>query len=319
MKVLITGAAGFIGMNLALHLKNQGIDVLGIDCFTPYYSLTLKETRAQMLQLAGIELRREDIAHPGILKKAIEEFAPTHLVHLAAQAGVRHSLTDPHSYITANIFGFLEVLEAGRAFPHIPIVWASSSSVYGTNTKIPFKETDPTDCPANLYGATKKSNEVMAYSYHHLFGLHLTGLRFFTVYGPWGRPDMAYFRFAQQITHGEEILLFGNGMQRDFTYIDDIVRGIVAALSYKKKWSIFNLGGSCPEPVEKLISLLEKNLQRKANIRIIEPQPGDILTTYADATFLTQELGVKPYVSLEEGIGLFCQWFQKYSKNCLAK
>lgn len=312
MRVLLTGSCGFIGMHVGLQLRKKGHDVLGIDSMTSYYSVELKNRRAKRLLEAGVELLHKDIAEEGVLCQAIELYQPTHIIHLAAQAGVRYSLVNPASYIHSNIIGFLAVLEAGRRFSHIPILWASSSSVYGANTKIPFSEEDRTDSPVNLYGATKKSNEAMAFSYHHLFGLHLIGLRFFTVYGPWGRPDMAYFRFAEQITKGEEILLYGQGMKRDFTYIDDIVHGIERALDCKKKWAIFNLGNSHPEPVERLIHLLEENLKKRALIRLIDHQMGDMLETYADVSKSEQELGFCPTVPLDEGVAHFCRWFHEY-------
>lgn len=309
MKVLITGACGFIGMHVCLKLQKEGHTVLGIDSMNSYYSIELKNKRASMLREKGISLLHQDIAEKGVVTKAIESFEPTHLIHLAAQAGVRYSLVDPHSYIRNNIIGFLEVLEAGRAYPEIPIIWASSSSVYGANAKIPFSETDPTDSPVNLYGATKKSDEVMAFAYHHLFQLKLIGLRFFTVYGPWGRPDMAYSLFADRIIRDEEIPLFGKGMKRDFTYIDDIVQGIYRALQYDKKWALFNLGNSHPEPVERLIQLLEENLKKKARIRLIEEQIGDMQETYADISLASREIGFEPTISLEEGVRRFCHWY----------
>lgn len=312
MKVLVTGSAGFIGMHLCLALRAAGHEVVGIDCFTPYYSLALKEARAAKVQEAGVLLLRQDVAEPGVLVQVLSEHQPTHIVHLAAQAGVRYSLENPFAYIHANIQGFVSLLEAVRSFPNIPVVFASSSSVYGMNRKVPFSEEDRTDWPANLYGATKKSNEVMAYSYHHLFGLKLIGLRFFTVYGPWGRPDMAYYRFAEQIRKGEEVLLYGKGMRRDFTYIDDIVAGIMKALIYDAKWALFNIGGARPEPVEKLIQLLEQNLHTSAHVRIIEPQAGDMVETYADTTTIEKELGFIPQISLEEGIEAFCSWFKSF-------
>ena len=311
MKVLVTGSCGFIGMHVCLKLRKEGHSVVGIDSMNPYYSVELKEKRACLLQDQGITLLRQDIAEKGVLLNAVERYQPTHIVHLAAQAGVRYSLVDPHSYIHDNIVGFLEVLEAGRAHPEIPIVWASSASVYGTNTKTPFAETDQTDTPVNLYGATKKSNEVMAYAYHHLFHLKLIGLRFFTVYGPWGRPDMAYYLFADQIMRGEEILLFGHGMKRDFTYIDDIVDGILKALDSSKEWALFNLGNSRPEPVERLIELLEKNLKKKAIVRPIEDELGDMRETYSDSTKAEVEIGFLPKVSLDEGIFRFCEWYSR--------
>ena len=314
MKVLVTGSAGFIGMHLCLALREQGHSVVGVDCFTPYYSVQLKEERAKELEQNGVLLIRKDVAEPGFLTDLLAEHHPTHIVHLAAQPGVRYSLENPFAYLHSNIDGFVSLLEAVRCFPHIRVVFASSSSVYGTNQKVPFCETDSTDHPANLYGATKKANEVMAYSYHHLFGLSLVGLRFFTVYGPWGRPDMAYFRFAEQIEQNEEIRLFGQGMRRDFTYVDDVVEGIIRALSYEEKWALFNIGGSRPEPVEKLIHLLEQNLKKAARVRLIEPQPGDMQETYADTSLIERELGFVPKISLEEGISLFCEWLQKHKK-----
>lgn len=315
MKVIVTGSAGFIGMHLAKTLREQGHEVLGIDLFTPYYSVELKEKRAKLLHSLQVSTLRGDMADPSTLVHAIRQFQPTHIVHLAAQAGVRYSLSAPFSYLSANIQGFVALLEAVRAYPSIRVVFASSSSVYGTNTKVPFSESDPTDSPANLYGATKKSNEVMAYAYHHLFGLHLTGLRFFTVYGPWGRPDMAYFRFAESIMKGEEILLYGEGMKRDFTYVDDVVFGIIQAMQYEKKWALFNIGGSHPEPVEKLIRLLEENLGRSARVRLVEPQPGDMLETCADTSLIERELHFKPTISLKEGVQSFSEWFTGYHSS----
>lgn len=311
MKVLITGASGFIGMHVGLKLRKEGHSVLGIDSMNPNYDKTLKEKRALLLQENGIPLLRNNIAESGVLLGALRDYQPTHIVHLAAQAGVRQSLIDPRSYVRDNIVGFLEVLEAGRLFPHIPIVWASSSSVYGANTKVPFAETDRTDSPVNLYAATKKSDEMLAYAYHHLFHLKLIGLRFFTVYGPWGRPDMAYYLFSDLITQGEEIQLFGKDMKRDFTYIDDIVQGIYRALHYDKDWALFNLGNSRPEPVLRLIQLLEENLGKKARVRLVEDQMGDMKETYADVSLAQKEIGFSPKISLDEGIHRFCSWYKK--------
>ncbi len=300
-RVFITGIAGFIGMHLAQKLLERGDEVIGCDNFNDYYDPALKRERAAKLPKV-IEC---DINDP--LEEHLE--GVTHFVHLAAQAGVRYSITHPEKYKHSNLDGFFNVLETLRKQPHIKFTFASSSSVYGHNKKIPFSETDQTDHPANFYGATKKSNELMAYSYHKLYGIPTTALRFFTVYGPWGRPDMAYYSFAKAIQEGKSIKVFNHGkMQRDFTYIDDIVDGIIAAIDYEAPFEIFNLGNNKPEELLKMIQLIESHLGKKATLDMLPMQPGEIQTTFADITKAEKLLGFSPKISLEEGVDKFINW-----------
>ncbi len=311
--VFITGAAGFIGFHMAKHLALRGDKVLGFDNFNSYYDTALKRERARELEKMGIYIIPGDIQNFSLLQQSIESHRTTHLLHLAAQAGVRHSLKAPRDYLQSNIDGFLNILEVCRLHPHIPLIYASSSSVYGLNQKIPFGIDDRTDRQASLYGVTKKTNELMAHSYHHLFGLSLTGLRFFTVYGPWGRPDMAYFSFAKNILNGDPIEIYNHGnMERDFTYIDDVVAGTAAALDLSHPFAIFNLGNNKPQTVIDLISCLEKELGCKAVKRFSPIQPGDVLSTYADIEESKKQLNFCPKVSLEEGIAHFARWFKEY-------
>jgi len=313
MRILITGAAGFVGYHVSIRLTEAGHRVVGLDNFCPYYSVDLKRDRAKLLKEQGISIVEKDIQDQPGLQRVVEEYEITHIIHLAAQAGVRYSLKEPKTYLESNIDGFLSLLETVRAHPHITTVWASSSSVYGTNTKTPFSEQDRTDSPANLYGATKKSNELMAYAYNNLFGMKLIGLRFFTVYGPWGRPDMAYFLFADKIMKGEPIEVFGHGkLRRDFTYIDDIVDGVCAALDAPKSYDIYNLGNSHPESVLDLISSLESSLGKKAKMQMMDRPIEDIEETFADTSHAKEDLGFAPKVSLHEGIQRFSSWFRSY-------
>ena len=311
--IFITGAAGFIGFYLANELQAQGCHVVGYDNFNDYYSPQLKRDRAKKLKEAGIPIIEGDICDAKKLHQAIESHQTTHLVHLAAQAGVRYSLNHPHAYIKSNVEGFLNILEICRASPSIQLIYASSSSVYGLNDKMPFSLEDRTDEQASLYGVTKKTNELMAQTYHHLFGISAIGLRFFTVYGPWGRPDMAYFSFTQDIIAGKPIKIYNQGqMSRDFTYIDDIIAGIAAAIDYKPCCRIFNLGNHRPEQLLHLIDLLEKELNLTARKEFLPMQAGDVLATYADIQESINELGFMPKVSLEEGIGRFVAWYKDY-------
>lgn len=315
-KVYITGAAGFIGFHMALHLQREGHTIAGCDNFNDYYSPELKKERAAILAKEGIQVLTIDISDRKKLQSSIEKHQTTHLLHLAAQAGVRYSLQSPEIYIKSNIEGFLNVLEICRALSGIPLIYASSSSVYGLNEKVPFSIDDPTNHQASLYGVTKKTNELMAQSYHHLFGISVTGLRYFTVYGPWGRPDMAYFSFARAIMENRPIEIFNHGrMQRDFTYIDDIVAGTAAALDLAKPCALFNLGNHQPEDLEQLIMLLEKELGRKAQKKYVPMQPGDVLSTYADIEASRAQLGYAPKVSLAEGIAHFVKWYKSYTKG----
>jgi len=317
-RILITGAAGFIGYHLATQLKTRGDFVIGIDNFNHYYDPQLKRDRAAELQKIGVDVLQTDICEKNFLKLLLLRYGITHVVHLAAQAGVRHSLYEPDDYVSANLQGFVSVLEACRHFPELKLTYASSSSVYGLNQKVPFKEDDKTDQPTNLYGATKKSNEVLAHSYHHLYGLHVTALRYFTVYGPWGRPDMAYYRFTRQICDGEPIQVFNHGlMRRDFTYIDDIVEGSKAAIDLGAPCEVFNLGNHRPINLLYLIELLEKTLGKKAIKEMLPMQPGEVIETYADIEKSAQRLNFKPAVSLEEGILRFTEWFKSYHTSGL--
>lgn len=308
--ILVTGAAGFIGYHLSERLLQRHDRVVGLDNFNAYYDPKLKENRASHLREQGMDIVHGDINDAALVENLINENHITHIVHLAAQAGVRYSLVNPQAYIEANIHGFLSILETCKKHPHIFLTYASSSSVYGTNKKIPFSITDSTEHPANFYGATKKTNELMAQAYHHLYNIPITGLRFFTVYGPWGRPDMAYFSFAKAIQEGRPIDVFNHGdMKRDFTYIDDIVDGIVAAIDLEAKNELFNLGNNKPEPLSALIEALEKGIGKKAQLNHLPMQPGDIQTTYADIDHSREVLGFSPKVSLAEGIKRFTAWY----------
>lgn len=313
MQIFITGIAGFIGFHLALFLKKRGDTVSGCDNFNSYYDPSLKRARAEELKKHHIPVFEGDIRDSAFLKEKITQQQATHVVHLAAQAGVRHSLTHPETYVETNLEGFVTLLEVLKQFPALKLVFASSSSVYGNNTKIPFAESDCTDQPCSLYGATKKSNEVLAYAYHHMFGLSCTALRFFTVYGPWGRPDMAYFSFTQAILEGKPLKIYNQGqMQRDFTYIDDIVHGCAQALDKGCAYDIFNLGNNHPEEILTLVRYIEELTGKKAQVELLPHQPGEVKITYADLTKSQQELGYQPRVSLKEGMERFWKWYVKF-------
>lgn len=313
-RVFITGAAGFIGFHLACSLKARGDEVIGFDNFNEYYSTTLKKARTRLLHEKGVPVIQADICDYDTLFKAVTGFNTTHLVHLAAQAGVRYSLVHPQAFVNSNLNGFVNILEVCR-HTAVKLTYASSSSVYGLNSKVPFAETDPCDHPANLYGATKKANEVMAFSYHHLYGVCATGLRFFTVYGPWGRPDMAYFKFAEAILQNKPIEIFNHGkMERDFTYIDDIITGTIAALDLESPYEIFNLGHHHPEKLLTLVELLESLLERKAQKVFFPMQPGDVLSTYADIEHSKKSLHFDPKIPLATGLRRFVEWFKRYAK-----
>lgn len=309
-RIFITGIAGFIGFHLAKFLKNRGDFVIGCDNFNDYYDPDLKKLRANLLYEQDISIHHLDICSAPTLHALIQEKEITHFVHLAAQAGIRYSIQNPAAYERTNLYGFFHVLEILRKSPHIPLIYASSSSVYGLNKKIPFSETDPTDQPANFYGATKKSNEMMAHAYHCLYGIQTTGLRFFTVYGPFGRPDMAYFSFTRKILDNETIRLFNYGnMQRDFTYIDDIVAGAASAIDLSAPCEIFNLGNHKPEKIETLVSLIENYLGKKAKVEKIPIQPGEIPITYANTEKAKNRLSFTPTTSLQKGMNSFLKWY----------
>ena len=309
-QILVTGAAGFIGFHLVRFLLKRNDLVIGLDNFNSYYDPKLKRARAAA---SGIDILDVDIRNTEQLKKILAQNQITHVVHLAAQAGVRHSLSHPDDYISANVQGFTSVLEACRSKPGVKLIYASSSSVYGLNKKIPFSIEDRTDNPANLYGATKKANEVMAQSYHHLFGIPVTGLRFFTAYGPWGRPDMACYNFTKLISEGKPIQVFNQGkMKRDFTYIDDIIKGIAAAIDLGAACELFNLGNNRPIDLLYMIELLENALGKKAIKEFLPMQPGEMVETYADIDKSVQQLGFQPSVQLEDGIIRFVDWYKSY-------
>jgi len=312
-RILVTGAAGFIGFHVADALRKRGDVVVGVDNFNAYYDVQLKRDRERLL---GVEIVGCDITDTQKMKALLHTHEITHVVHLAAQAGVRHSIKHPNEYVSSNLNGFVSILEACVSKPNVKLVYASSSSVYGLNTKIPFSPDDPTDRPANLYGATKKANEAMAHAYHHLHGLCVTGLRFFTVYGPWGRPDMAYFRFTEQILRGQSIQVFNQGkMRRDFTYIDDIVDGVLAAVDLGAACEIFNLGNNRPVELMQMIQLLEEGLGKKAVCEMLPMQPGEALETFADIRKSSEMLGFQPKVALAEGLQKFIHWYREYHGN----
>jgi UDP-glucuronate 4-epimerase len=313
--VLVTGAAGFIGMHTCRRLLARGDRVIGLDNLNAFYDPQLKRDRlAQLRSLPGFHFEQADIAEPGRVAKTVADNGVHRVVHLAAQAGVRHSLRDPLAYVQANVVGFAHVLEACRHAGVAHLVYASSSSVYGANSKLPFSEDDPTDQPVSLYAATKKADELLAHSYSHLFGLAATGLRFFTVYGPWGRPDMAYYAFTQAIVAGTPIQVFNEGrMGRDFTYIDDAVEAVVRLLDAPAAGHrVFNVGNHSPVGLLDFITALERALGRAAVKELTTMQPGDVVQTYADISALEAAVGFHPSTSLDEGLAAFAAWYRDY-------
>jgi len=330
--VLVTGSAGFVGYHCALALKKRGDGVIGMDNFCAYYPVGLKKKRQDSLIENGVYTFQADINERNFLDHILKEYKVTHILALAAQAGVRYASKDPASYVASNVSGFVNLLEAARSCDPMPrVVYASSSSVYGLNTKVPFSEDDKVDQPASLYAATKKANEMIVHTYKHIFGLSFIGLRFFTVYGPWGRPDMAAFSFTTKIINGKPIQIFqgpgGSELERDFTYIDDIVSGTVSALdsvtaSTKEtaQCTVYNLGNKDPVTVTYLVECLEKSLGKKA-IRNYVPMPptGDVLKTAADVTKAGKELGYAPTTPLDVGIDKFIGWYKDYFKDGMDK
>lgn len=315
MNILITGIAGFIGFHVAKYLSCEKNYVIGIDNFSTYYDTKLKDQRAEILKKNNVKIFKKDIQDQDFLKNLIKEHKIEYIIHLAAQAGVRYSLKNPSSYIDSNIHGFLSILETCK-YKNIKIIFASSSSVYGDNKKIPFSINDKTDLPSNLYGVTKKTNELMAYSYHSLYNMKLIGLRYFTVYGPWGRPDMAYFSFTKNMLEKKPIEIFNYGnMERDFTYIDDIVKGTVSALKIKDTFEIFNLGNNKPVPLLYFIKLLEENLNVKAIKKMLPMQKGEVIKTFADIEKSQKKLNFFPKTSIEEGIKKFTTWYKNHYKS----
>lgn len=320
-KVLVTGAAGFIGFHLAKRLLSLGASVCGIDNLNDYYDVSLKEARLAILEKEpSFTFVRGDLADEAAVTKLFEDFRPDIVVNLAAQAGVRYSIDNPRSYIRANIVGFFNILEACRHYPVEHLLYASSSSVYGNQEKTPFATTDNVDHPISLYAATKKSDELMAYTYSHLYSIPATGLRFFTVYGPWGRPDMAYFKFTNKIVRGEPIQIYNHGdMLRDFTYVDDIVRGVENMLcnppkanEFGDRYKVYNIGNNKPERLMDFIETLEKAIGREAKKEYLPMQPGDVYQTYADVTDLIRDFDFKPSTSIAEGLGRFAKWYKEH-------
>lgn len=314
--IIVTGAAGFIGFHTALALLKGGSSVVGLDNFNDYYDPCLKEARTTILdQFPQYKLYRGDLTDLVLLEQIFSENKIDKVCHLGAQAGVRYSLTNPHAYIQSNIVGFTNIIETAKNTGVKDFIYASSSSVYGDNEKTPFSITDSVDHPVSLYAATKKSNELIAYTYHHLYNMNCTGLRFFTVYGPYGRPDMAYFGFTKDTLENKTIRVYNHGkMQRDFTYIDDIVDGIIKALDKSYPYEIFNLGNNKPVELGYFIEVIEKSLGKIAKKEYLPMQPGDVLTTFADIDHSRKMLGYEPKTSIEEGIAKFTNWYKEYYK-----
>ncbi|XP_044500687.1 UDP-glucuronate 4-epimerase 6-like [Mangifera indica] len=329
--VLVTGAAGFVGFHCSLALKKRGDGVLGLDNFNDYYDPTLKRDRQKLLQKHQIFIVEGDLNDTPLLHKLFDVVPFTHVLHLAAQAGVRYAIKNPHSYVASNVAGFINLLEVCKsANPQPSIVWASSSSVYGLNTDVPFSESDRTDQPASLYAATKKAGEEIAHTYNHIYGLALTGLRFFTVYGPWGRPDMAYFFFTKDILQGKAIDVYETQdekeVARDFTYIDDVVKGCLGALDTAEKSTgsggkkkgpaqlrVYNLGNTSPVTVGRLVSILENLLNTKAKKHVIRmPRNGDVPFTHANVSLANKDFGYNPSTDLVSGLRKFVKWYVSY-------
>jgi UDP-glucuronate 4-epimerase len=331
-KVLVTGAAGFIGYHLSKRLLESGSSAIGIDNLNSYYDVSLKEARLERLKrFENYSFLKIDISHKEAVEKVFESNQFDVVVNLAAQAGVRYSLENPQAYVDANIVGFVNILECCRHYSVKHLVFASSSSVYGANTKMPFSVHHNVDHPVSLYAASKKANELMAHTYSHLYGLPCTGLRFFTVYGPWGRPDMALFLFTKAILEEKPIKVFNHGrMQRDFTYIDDIIEGVVRVMGRIPKpdptWSgddpdpgssyagykIYNIGNNHPVELMEFIAVIEKVLGKEAKKEFLDLQPGDVPATYADVDDLIRDVGFKPSTPIETGIKRFIEWFKEY-------
>ncbi|MBB6449895.1 UDP-glucuronate 4-epimerase [Geomicrobium halophilum] len=328
MKVLVTGTAGFVGMHFAKRLLSDGYDVVGVDNLNDYYDVQLKKDRVDGLKNEEhFRFVEGDLADRDFLQELFSKENFTHVINLAAQAGVRYSLENPHAYVDANLVGFTNILEACRHNEIEHLIYASSSSVYGANKKMPFSTSDEVNHPVSLYAATKKANELLAHSYSHLYNLPTTGLRFFTVYGPWGRPDMAYFSFTKNIMEGNPIKVFNNGeMMRDFTYIDDIVEGMVRLLDHQPvgnpnyedaseshaPYKVYNIGNNQPVKLMDFIRTIEKHLGKEANMEFLPMQPGDVEATYADIDDLQNAIGFSPSTSIDEGIEQFVAWYKAY-------
>ena len=313
MKVLVTGVAGFIGMHCAKRLLARGDKVIGIDNLSPYNPVKLKKDRLKQLPKKNFSFAKLDISNFSALRKIFRREKPDSVLHLAAQPGVRYSLENPAAYVRSNLVGFANLLECCRAMPPRHLVFASSSSVYGANSKLPWSESQNVDNPVSVYAASKKSNELMAHVYSHLYGIPATGLRYFTVYGPWGRPDMSAMLFARAIMDGKPIAVFNQGdMQRDFTYVDDIVEGTLRVLDRPAPYAVYNIGNHQPVALLDYIAALEKLLGRKAKLEMKPMQPGDVKATYADTSALRQAVGFAPATPLETGLARFAEWFKSY-------
>lgn len=332
LNILITGAAGFIGFHLSKRLLEDGHDVVGIDNLNQYYDVNLKEKRIlQLVNYKNFKFNKTNLADRTAMEEIFQNGAFDVVINLAAQPGVRYSLTNPYSYIDSNIVGFTNILEGCRHNKVTHLIFASSSSIYGMNTKIPFSVSDNVDHPVSLYAASKKANELMAHTYAHLYGLPCTGLRFFTVYGPWGRPDMAYFSFTKAIMEGQPIDIFNFGnMKRDFTYIDDIIEGVTRVVhkipqpnpnwdranpnpgSSYAPYKLYNIGNNNPVELMRVIELLETNLGKKAKKNMLPMQAGDVPITYADVDDFMKDVGFKPGTPIEEGIKKFVEWYREY-------
>jgi UDP-glucuronate 4-epimerase len=320
MRVLVSGVAGFIGMHCAKRLLARGDTVIGVDNLSSYYSVRLKQDRLKLLAGRNFSFSKLDVADLPALRKLFAKAKPDRVLHLAAQAGVRYSLENPAAYIESNVVGFGNLLECCRARKPRHLVFASSSSVYGANNKLPWSESQPVDRPVSVYAATKRSNELMGHVYAHLYGIPMTGLRYFTVYGPWGRPDMSAYLFARAILEGKPIQVFNKGdMQRDFTYVDDIVEGTLrvldkppAASGQASPYALYNIGNHEPVSLLDYIRTLERVLGRKAKLKMQPMQPGDVKATYADTKALRQAIGFAPRTPLAAGLERFAQWFKSY-------
>ncbi|MDJ0596101.1 MAG: NAD-dependent epimerase [Pleurocapsa sp. MO_226.B13] len=321
MKVLVTGVAGFIGYHLAQRLLSDGEQVYGIDNLNDYYDVSLKKARLeQLISQSGFNFQYLDISDRASIAELFQNQGFDRVVHLAAQAGVRYSLQNPHAYVDSNLIGFTNILEGCRHSQIQHLVFASSSSVYGANTKVPFAVEDNVDRPISLYAATKKANELMAYSYSHLYNLPTTGLRFFTVYGPWGRPDMAYFKFVKAIAEDKPIDIYNFGkMQRDFTYIDDVIEGVVRVmhktpqgLDRQPPYKLYNIGNNSPVELLEFIKTIERLMGKSTRKNLLHMQPGDVLSTYADVDELIKDVGFKPTTPIDRGIEKFILWYREY-------
>ncbi len=317
MKILVTGTAGFIGFHLAKRLLDEGNEVVGVDNFNDYYDVSLKEDRNKVLEeYDSFKLYRGDLSELDELKKVFEENKFDKVCNLAAQAGVRYSIENPYAYVDSNLVGFVNIINLTKDNDIKDFIYASSSSVYGNGEKYPCSEDDDVSKPISLYAASKRTNELIAYTYHHLFGLRTVGLRFFTVYGPWGRPDMAIYKFAKKMMNDEEIPVYnyGKDLKRDFTYVDDIVDGICRAIDSELEYEIFNLGKGDPDELGKMIALIEEYMGIEAKKNLLPMQPGDVMVTYSDTSKAKKMLGYDPKTTLEEGMEKFVEWFKGYYK-----